>query len=227
MDNVLCVIPAREGSKGLPNKNIKNLGGKPLIHWVIDEARKSKSIDKLILSTDSDKIIELSREKIEVPFKRPKSISTDNSSIIDVLIHAINFFKNKDIVFKYTLLLQPTSPFTLCSDIDEAIKLIKKQNIDTLISGYKIEQTHPDIMFYRNDKKIKWYNNNIKQVNRQDLSKLYIRSGNIYLFKSELLSNNTLYGKNINFIEIPRKRALSIDNEEDFNLAKFYINEKL
>ena len=94
MDNVLCIVAAREGSKGLPNKNIKELGGKPLINWVIDEAKKSKSIDRLILSTDSDKIIDIVKDKIEIPFKRPKKLSEDKSSIIDVLKHSKDYFDN-------------------------------------------------------------------------------------------------------------------------------------
>ena len=227
MDNVLCIIAARGGSKGLPNKNNKMLGGKPLIHWIIDEANKAESIDKLILSSDSDLIIDISKEKIDVPFKRPDSISDDHSSIIDVLKHAKSHYEKKNEFFEYILLLQPTSPFTLYSDIEKSIKVMKKENIDTLISGYKLEQTHPDIMFFSNDEKVAWYNKSNKQINRQDLSTLYIRCGNIYLFKSELLSRDTMYGENIKFIEIPRKRALSIDNIEDFNLAKFYINEKI
>ncbi len=227
MDNVLCIVAAREGSKGLPNKNIKELGGKPLINWVIDEAKKSKSIDRLILSTDSDKIIDIVKDKIEIPFKRPKKLSEDKSSIIDVLKHSKDYFDKRGENYKYILLLQPTSPFTLHTDIEKSIELVNRENIDTLISGYKLDQTHPDIMFFSNNGKIQWYNNSKKQINRQDLSKLYIRSGNIYLFKSELLSENKIYGDLIKFIEIPKKRALSIDNIDDFNIAKFYINEKI
>jgi CMP-N-acetylneuraminic acid synthetase len=227
MDNVLCVVTAREGSKGLPNKNIKELCGKPLISWVVDEAKKSKSIDKLILSTDSDKIIDIMKDKIEIPFKRPKRLSGDNSSIIDVLKHAKDYFDKRGKKYKYILLLQPTSPFTLNTDIEKSIELVKKENIDTLISGYKLDQTHPDIMFFSKNGKIKWYNNAKKQINRQNLSELYIRSGNIYLFKSKLLSENKIYGDLIKFIEIPKKRAISIDDIHDFNIAKFYINEKI
>lgn len=227
MSKVLGILVARKGSKGLKNKNIKKLKNKPLILWVVDEAIKSKKIDKLILSTNSDEIIQICKGKIEIPFKRPDNISNDSSSVIDVLKHSVSYYEKRKLFFDYILLLQPTSPFTILEDIDKSINLIlSNKKIDTIISAYKSEQTHPDIMFYSKKGKVDWYNKNEKINNRQNLSELFIRSGNIYLFKRELLNRSTIYGEIIKFIEIPFKRAISIDNEDDFKLAKYYSNEK-
>ncbi len=105
---VLAIIPARGGSKGVPRKNIRLLAGKPLIVWTIDEAKKSKYIDRFILSSEDDEIIKIAREYgCEVPFKRPIELAQDDTPGIEPVIHAINTLEDK---YDYVVLLQPTSP---------------------------------------------------------------------------------------------------------------------
>ena len=125
---VLAIIPARGGSKRLPGKNIKDLNGKPLIAWTIDAALRSKYIDKSVVSTDDEIIAEISQKYgAEVPFIRPKELATDTASSIDVILHAINFYKTKGEPFEYVILLQPTSPLRTTEDIDHAFEMLNEE----------------------------------------------------------------------------------------------------
>jgi CMP-N,N'-diacetyllegionaminic acid synthase len=113
---ILAIVPARGGSKGVPRKNIRLLAGKPLIAWTIDEAKKSRYIDRLILSSEDDEIIEVAREfGCEIPFKRPDELAQDDTPGIESVIHAINTLEEK---YDFVVLLQPTSPLRTVEDID-------------------------------------------------------------------------------------------------------------
>nr|HPK54819.1 acylneuraminate cytidylyltransferase family protein [Smithellaceae bacterium] len=111
---VLAIIPARGGSKGIPRKNITNLAGKPLIAWTIEEAKKSKYIDRLILSSEDNEIIQVAKEwGCEVPFIRPRELAEDDTLGIEPVLHALNTIKKK---YDYVVLLQPTSPLRSVDD---------------------------------------------------------------------------------------------------------------
>ena len=117
---ILAIIPARGGSKGIPRKNIKPLAGKPLIAWTIEEAKKSKYIDRLILSSEDEEIIRIAKKwGCEVPFVRPKEFAEDETSGIEPILHAIETLSEK---YDYVCLLQPTSPLRTVNDIDGCIK---------------------------------------------------------------------------------------------------------
>ena len=126
--NILAIIPARGGSKGIPHKNIQNLAGKPLIAYTIIAAKKSKLIDKIVVSTDDKKIAKISEAcGIEVPFLRPKNISKDNSSTIEVVKHTLEFLRtNQDYIPDMIIVLQPTSPLRTTRLIDNAIKILRR-----------------------------------------------------------------------------------------------------
>ena len=120
---ILSIILARENSKGLPNKNIKNLNGKPLLAWPIIASIESKYVDTTILSTDSNHYAEIGRSHgASIPFIRPKDLAGDTSSSSEALIHAIDFLSNINDIYDYVILLEPTSPLTQSSDIDQALE---------------------------------------------------------------------------------------------------------
>ena len=138
----LCVIPARGGSKRLPHKNIKNLCGKPLIQWTVEAGIGSKSIDRLIVSTDDLEIAEISKScGAEVPFIRPETLATDSSSSYSVLEHAYQYLFEQGDYYDYIIMLQPTSPLRTSNHIDEAVKLLKDKQADGVISV--TEASHP------------------------------------------------------------------------------------
>ena len=119
---VIAIIPARSGSKGLKNKNILILKGKPLIYYPIKAAKKSNLVDDVVVSTDSKKYKKIAEKYgAKCPFLRPKKISSDNSSSFDVVDHVIRFFKNRNIFYDYLVLLEPTSPKTTYIDLNNAL----------------------------------------------------------------------------------------------------------
>ena len=224
----LGIIVSRSGSKGLKNKNTLNLGGKPLIQWVMEAAKKSKKIDTLIVSTDCPFSISIAKKlEIHVPFTRPKELASDNSLIVDTLYHSLLFYENQDVFFDHVVLLQPTSPFTSSEDIDKAIEIAEQKTADTVISGYNSGQIHPTIMYHK-DKEgvVSWVTRGEKMGNRQDLKTVFQRSGNVYVINSSLIKEKKIYGDSIFAIEIPKERSVSIDDQMDFNYAQYLITQR-
>ncbi len=228
--NVLGVIPARGGSKGIPHKNIATLGGKPLIHWVCDSVAKSNCLERVILSSDDQMIIDAVKgKKVEVPFIRPTNLSQDNTLVVDVLVQALDWIKeNEGQEYDYICLIQPTSPFTRSEDYDRAIKLAYEKKADTVVSLYPCDQRHPSIMFNLTEEgEALWYEEQTKQKKmsrRQDLPNVYMRSGSVYVFSTKmLLQDKTLYGKKTYGLEVSEERSLGIDTPRDLLWAEFML----
>ena len=227
---ILGIIPARSGSKGVKNKNIKLLKNKPLIFWTIKTALKSK-LTKVIVSTDSLKIKKISEKYgANVPFLRPTNISKDNSKSIDVIKHAIKFYEKKKINFDAVMLLQPTCPFRSVNDINSSIDILKKRrDICSVISLQKVESFHPARMKFLIKNIIKDPNFiKEKEANsRQKLKQVYLRSGLIYLTKTKIiLEKNSLQGDKSFGVITPISRSLIMDNINDFRLAELIIKKK-
>ncbi len=224
---VLCIIPARKGSKGLKNKNIKMLNKIPLIAWSILVAKKCKQIDEIIVSTDSIKISKIAKTYgAKVPFIRPKKFATDKASSFSVLKHAIDFFKEKKLYFDYILMLEPTSPLRDFRDIDFCLTKVKNKNIQTLVSVAKTIEQHPTFLYSISDKNFLKPFLKKKQklyIRRQDISPLYFLEGSIYISKvSTLLKKKTWYHEKTQAFEIEKWKSLEIDDIDDFKLAEFY-----
>lgn len=227
---LICIIPARKGSKGLKNKNLKKLRNIPLIAWSILTAKKCKLIDELIVSTDSIEISKIAKKYgAKVPFIRPKKFANDKSSTFSVLKHAINFYKNKNIFFDYILLLEPTSPLRDYKDINLCVKKVLKNNVESMVSVADIINQHPSFLYYINKKNIlEPYLKNQKKlyIRRQDIKPLYYLEGSIYISKiSTLLKKKTFYHEKTQAFKVDKWKSLEIDDIHDFNLAKFYANK--
>lgn len=215
---ILGLIPARGGSKGLPRKNIRPLLGKPLVGWTIIQALNSRYLDKVIVSTDDLEIARISRNfGAEVPFLRPKKFAVDTAKSIDVIKHALGYFRNKGIEFDYLALLEPTSPLRKKEDIDEAIKKLidNQEKADSLISVGEAVFSHPIIMKRINSSG--YVSNFIKNVwvpcRRQDLPAAYFPYGVIYLSKkSTLLKTRTFYQRKTLPYLIERWQNYEIDD---------------
>jgi len=223
---ILAVITARGESKGLPKKNIKLLLHKPLIAWTIEAARGSKYIDKTIVSTDDQNIAKVSRRYgTEIPFLRPKILSRDSSSSVDVLIHAIKFFKDKGVNFDIYVLLQPTSPLRRGADIDNAIKILFKKNAKTVISV--TEALFPPLWtnILPCDGSMKnFLSPEIANKNRQSLQKFFQPNGAVFTgFIDYLLEKKTFYGDKAFAYIMPKVRSVDIDDIIDFKLAELLL----
>ena len=223
---MLAIIPARRNSKGLKNKNILNLNGKPLISYSITEALKSKLISRVIVVTDCLKIAEISQKfGAEVPFIRPKYLAKDNSMVIDTYIYTLEFLKNKKQVYKEFVSLLPTSPLRTSYDIDESIKLFKKKKAKTLISITNLDKPVEWNLFLSKKSRIKKYlENNSAILNRQNYKPLFVPNGSIYIFNYSFLKKTREYYNNRTYgYFMPNYKSVDIDEDIDFKLAEILI----
>ncbi len=227
------IITARGGSKGIPGKNIADLGGKPLIAWTIEAALQSKCLQKIIVSTDDDQIAEISRKfGAEVPFKRPEELSGDKSAHIPVVQHAVKWLEdNGNAVYDYIVLLQPTSPFRIGEDIDAAAKLAIEKNA-VAITSVSSTGCHPCYAQKINKEGIVEHyieRANDEYVRRQDLEPAYIENGAIFIVRRDALMNDNVLdpaGQTYACI-MPEERALDIDTPLDLRIANLLMNDRL
>lgn len=229
---ILGIIPARGGSKGVPRKNIKELNGKPLIQYTSDIALATDKISKLIVSSDDEDIIKVSKSLgIEVPFKRPKDLGLDKTPSLAVIIHALNHFKAIGEEFDAVCLLQATSPFRTVKFLNDAIEQFIVKETDSLISVQKVpHEYNPHWVFEPNKKGVLEISTGEKEIisRRQDLPDTFHRDGSIYITKVDvLLNNNSLYGNSISYIETPKEYYVNIDTMEDWHKAEELINRIL
>ena len=216
------IVVARKGSKSIKNKNLFKVNRKPLIQYTFEEAVKSKLLSSVILSTDDNKIINLSKKFNIMNFGlRPKNLSTDKAKSIGAIIHILN--KIKDNLPEFIVLLQPTSPLRKSHHIDVAIKkMIKlKKNYDSLVSLEKIEEPHPYKMKYiNNGKVVPFIKDTSSEIARQLLPAAYKLNGAIYISKTKiLLSKKTLLYRAAPYI-MNCDEMVNIDTMSDIELFK-------
>lgn len=225
---MLAIIPARGGSKGVPGKNIKPLWDKPLIAYTIEVAQAARSIDRLILSTDDEEIAEVAQKfGVEIPFIRPAELAKDTSLAIDNYIYTadrLNAENSKQ--YNDFIVLQPTSPFRTSVDIDNAVKLFREENADSVISV--CEASHPPMWAKKIDPAgvLKdYFNINIGNKNRQELDPSFMPNGAIFILKLSLLKSlYSYYSDNTYAYVMPSERSLDIDTPLDFEFAEFLVS---
>lgn len=218
---IISIIPARGGSKGLPRKNIKPLLGKPLIAWTIEQAKSSRYIDKVVVSTDDPEIAKIAKKcGAEVPFLRPKELATDDAKTIDVIMHAVNRFENDGKYFDIVVLLEPTSPLRKEDDLDNSIEFFIENidKVDSLVSVGEVHLENPYIMKKVESGGVKPFieiDENLYQ--RQQLPKIYFPYGVIYLSKTSTLKKyKTFYQERTIPYLIERWQNYEIDDVYDF-----------
>ena len=230
MLKVLAIIPARGGSKGVPRKNIKELSGKPLIAWTIEEALKAKGLTRVVVSTDDPDIKETALEwGAEVPFLRPEELATDKAKAIPVLQHAASFIREKGDSFDAVMMLQPTSPMRLAKDIEASIEMMKKDpECSSVISVTGVGEYHPARMKYLEEGVLidPPFCEDYENQPRQELRPMYIRSGAIYLVKTGvLMERNSLKGRRSLGFVMPKERSVNIDAPFDFEMAEWIMSK--
>ncbi len=213
--SVLGLIPARGGSKGVPRKNIRVAGGKPLIEWTAEEARKSKYLDRLVLSTEDLEIMEVAVHLgIDVPFRRPLQLASDDTPGIDPVLHALDELPG----YRFVVLLQPTSPLRNVEDIDGCIERCEELQADACVSIVRCKE-HPYLMYSvdRNSalQPLVPAANNLHR--RQDYPDFYLLNGAVYVAQTDWLKQSRSFFSNrtVGF-EMPPERSLDIDTLDDF-----------
>lgn len=224
--SLLAIILARGGSKRLPNKNILPLAGKPLIAWTIEAAKKSKYIDRIIVSTDSKKIASISKQfGAEVPFVRPKRLATDKATSEDAIKHALQWlFAHEHVRYDYFILLQPTSPLRTVKHINDACrKLARHPSVHALISVSSFEKNPKHIYKKSSNELLYPYLRSLPTESQT----LYYPNGSIYIvnakkfMKSKKIHNTPL----LNYV-MNEKDSVDIDYKSDLQLASILLKSQ-
>lgn len=227
--NILAIIPARGGSKGVHKKNINLLNGIPLIGYTLQEAKGSKYIDRIVVSTDDKEIAEITMQfDGEVPCLRPEELATDTSSTVECILHMIYYLKeNEQYIPDYICLLQCTSPLRTQEDIDKSIEKLIYSEFDGIISVCEAEVNPYWTNVFEKDK-LKYLIQEGKNITRrQDLPKIYRYNGAIYIIKTDVfLREKALETDNITGYVMSNENSIDIDTITDFMTAEILMKER-
>lgn len=221
---ILALIPARGGSKGIKDKNIISLAGKPLIAYSIEAAKKSKYIDSIVVTTDSEKIAEVAkRYGARVPFLRPAELAADTSKTIDAVLHAIKTLKTMGENYDTLVLLQPTQPLRTTDDIGKAIELYYESGENGLVSISSVDDSPLLIRSIDEDGKLINLLSQNSTCRRQDMPNYYKVNGCIYINKIDEINENTSFNDNkVPFI-MDKEHSIDIDELSDLWMAECYL----
>lgn len=226
MKNVAAIILARGGSKGIPNKNIIDFCGKPLISWSIKQAKNANGISSVWVSSDSDKILSIAKQYGAKTVKRPKSLAADTSTSESGWLHAINYIEEMEGRIDLVVGIQPTSPIRESSDFEKALRLFRTKGYDSIFSGSIIGDF---LIWEKKNDKIKSINYNYnKRVRRQEFSVQYVENGSFYLFRPEIIRklNNRLGGR-VGVAEMEFWKMFEIDSMESLELCRTVMKHYL
>lgn len=222
---ILAIIPARGGSKGVPGKNIRPLGGKPLIAWTIEAAAQSAYIDRVIVTSDDEMIIRTARQYgAEVPFVRPSELAQDDTPGMLPLLHAIDELPGYDFIVE----LQPTSPFRTTEDIDGCIELCIGTEAFAVVSVTESDKS-PYWMFHFNEQQhLQPIMGHTGAVRRQDLPKVLLLNGAVYVADTNwLLNTKTFLTEETKGFIMPKERSQDIDTLTDFGFCEYLLSVNL
>lgn len=222
---ILAIIPARGGSKGLVGKNIKDLCGKPLICWTIDVAKGVLKDEDICVSTDFQSIADVVEDYgLKVPFLRPDSLASDTATTRDVIIHALDFYREQGKKYDVVLLLQPTSPLRTTKHVEEALALYRP-DLDMVVS---VKKSHAAVVIANDDENgflIPSLNANVGR--RQDMPEYYEYNGAVYVINVQsLYANNTMnFKRKIKYV-MDEEASVDIDTELDLKVVELIKSKK-
>ncbi len=220
---ILAVIIARGGSKGVPGKNIKIAGGKPLIAWIIEASKQSQYIDQLIVSSDDSEIISVAKSfGCEAPFVRPAAFAHDKSTADDVILHALNNVPG----FDYIIALQPTSPLIINDDIDGCIDFCVTSEADSVVTIVEpAKSPYWTFTMEKGNKLLPVFEQKYFNKQRQELPVVYIPTGAVKIAESKWFERNkSFYSDSTLGYLVPEDRCLDIDSEFDFKVFETIIS---
>lgn len=226
---ILCLINARGGSKGVPGKNIKPLGGKPLIAYSVEVGKQSQLISRVVVSTDAQNIADAARAAgADVPFLRPAELATDTAVQIDVIKHAVETVEATDGRYDFICILQPTCPFRSVGDLDGSLQLLLDSGADSVITVTEVGGRHPKTLYkIDEDKGISPYLDSPSGgVLRQNFEALYWRTGSVYAMKRDVVMAGSLYGSSQKGYIQEESRAFNIDSPFDWELCEAWLAYK-
>lgn len=222
---IIAIITARGGSKGIPGKNIKPLWGKPLLDWTFEAAKSSLYLDRIILSTDDNRIIQHAEQLgCEVPFIRPSYLATDEATSTDVILHALDEAGND---YDYFLLLQPTSPFRKSRDIDHIIEACVDKGVMVMVSVEQVK-AHPMFLYQLLDGALHSFDPQAQQLRRQDIPPVYKHNGALYIADiNHFREVRSFVGKEAHGFICDGPINVDIDTHLDWQYAEFLLEKGL
>jgi CMP-N,N'-diacetyllegionaminic acid synthase len=227
---IIGLIPARGGSKGIPGKNLAPLAGRPLLAHTADAARAARCLSRTILSTDDPAIAAAGRGLgLEVPFLRPPALAGDDTPMLPVLVHALDWCRDRAAEPEIVVLLQPTSPLRRAADIDAAVGLMTRAGAETVVSVMAVPHrfTPASLMAMDTDGSLRSLDDGPMVLRRQDKALLYARNGPAILaVRATALRRGTLYGEPTLGYEMDAESSLDIDDPEDLWLAEQYLRRR-
>lgn len=230
--NVLGVIPARGGSKGIPRKNLVPVLGRPLLAYTLDAALASTRLARTVVSSDDSEIIKVARQLgADVPFVRPAELADDAAGSAAVARHALNTIEALDgTAFDVVVLLEPTAPLRVAADIDAAVDLLRTSDVDSVVSVCRVEAPHPFKMQRVVDGRLKpwqedqWY----EARTRQELPPVYFLNGAVYATRASVLREaGSLWGAETGALIMPLDRSVNIDSTLDVALAEILLKARM
>jgi CMP-N-acetylneuraminic acid synthetase len=227
---VVALIPARGGSKGVPGKNLRLLGGRPLVAHTVEHALGARSLHRVVLSTDDARIAEAGREAgAEVPFLRPAELARDETAMIEVVLHALDWLAERGDPVDALCLLQPTTPFRRPDDVDRCVELLAGSGADTVLSLRRIPDEHNPHWAWEMDGsgRVRLATGEAEPISRrQELPVAYHRDGAVYVTRAAVIRRRrSLYGDVVVGYESPDPRWVNIDTEEDWRRAEALLGQ--
>ena len=224
---VLALIPARGGSKGIKDKNIINLNGSPLISYSVLAGRKSKYVDRVVVTTDSARIAEVAKTYgADVPFLRPAELASDTAKTIDAVLHTIQELQRENAEYDILVLLQPTQPLRTAQDIDGALETFCRNGMKPLVSVREVEE-HPVLI--RTIDEMGMLHPMLSTgstIRRQDMPKYYLVDGSIYINRIAEFNRETSFNDNSVPYIMEANHSVDIDEMRDLQIAELYLKEE-
>ncbi len=225
---VIAVIPARGGSKSVPGKNVRPLGGKPLLAWSIDVAKQVSEIDRILVSTDDAEIGEVGRRHGAEVYPRPAHLATDEALVIDALKDLIETLKAKGEIPEWIVLLEATCPLRTADDVRQCLRLVTQGGYDS-VATFKDAELNPHRAWKLNEGVPEVFiPGAIPWLPRQKLPKAYQLNGAVYVFRAAMLENESeslLLGK-LGAVLMPRERSQDIDDSLDFEIVEALLQKE-
>lgn len=229
---LLGLIPARAGSKGIPGKNRRELGGRPLLAWTARIARAAQQaglIDRVVLTTEDAELASMGAELgLEAPFRRPQELARDDTAMLPVILHALDALEAEGDHFDALCLLQPTTPFRRLQDLEAAVIRFRRGDVDTVLSMLPVpHEHHPSWVWIDGPDGLRLADGAREPTSRrQDLAPAYHRDGSLYLARTETIRSGTLYGPRLAMVVGDPERAVNLDDLDDWARAEAMLEAR-
>ncbi|MBK8480839.1 MAG: acylneuraminate cytidylyltransferase family protein [Proteobacteria bacterium] len=223
---VLGIIPARAGSKRLPRKNLRLLGGRPLVDWVLGAARAARALDRLIVSSDDEEVLSLAREHDPaLPLRRPSELAGDTSPAIDYVQHALRALEAGGDRFDAVAIIQPSSPFTQAGDIDGTVALLLQSGAASAVSIVELDHAiHPlKLKRLEGDRLLPYLEEERGRMAAHELPRLFVRNCSVYVSRRAVIDGGAILGEDCRGFVMPAERSVDINTGQDLLFAEFLL----